>query len=159
MSGTPRLEAGIGVLPAGRTLWYDGRAKVSLKPPPENVQATSAACAALNLALPHLAPRPASGIGVRAWNVVAFGSVHRYVPPTPVTSGSEAGHSTAGCGISAPPCATGCFVKFVEPSSPDEPSTVTPLAAACSYAYRRLSSDALLPNASSLEANDCEMTW
>src|ERR687883_406441 len=137
MSGTPRLEAGIGVLPAGRTLWYDGRAKVSLKPPPENVQATSAACAALNLALPHLAPRPASGIGVRAWNVVAFGSVHRYVPPTPVTSGSEAGHSTVGYGIRVPPVLTGDLRTFAVPPSPDEPSTVTPLAAASAYAYRR----------------------
>jgi hypothetical protein len=60
--------------------------------------------------------------------------VQRYVPPTPVTSGSEAGHSTAGCGIRDPPEATGDFVKFVEPSSPDEPRTVTPFAAASLYA-------------------------
>jgi len=90
---------------------------VSLKPPPEKVQATSSNAAQGPL-LAHFAPMPAAWNGVRGWFADAVGSVHRYVPPTPVTSGSDAGHSTAGCGISLPPAATGDFVKFVEPSSP-----------------------------------------
>ena len=67
---------------------------------------------------------------VRAWLAPAFGSVQRYVPPTPVTSGSEAGHSTVGSGMSFPPFATGDFIALAVPPSPDDPRTVTPFAAA-----------------------------
>src|SRR5438034_177551 len=51
------------------------------------------------------------------------------VPPTPVTSGSLAGHSTVGNGKGVG-FLTGVFLTFALPPSPDEPSTVTPLAAA-----------------------------
>src|SRR5881392_2502984 len=101
---------------------------------------------------------PGSMYVVRAWFVVAAGSVHRYVPPTPVTSGSDAGHSTVGNGNVVPPLPTGVLREFAEPPSPDEPSTVTPFWAADLNAYRRFSSDWALPNASSAEANDCEIT-
>ncbi len=84
----------------------------------------------MNVALPHLAPMPVLMYVVRAWLVDAAGSVHRYVPPTPVTRGSEAGHSTVGNGIRLPPCPTGDFIAFAVPPSPDEPRTVTPFAAA-----------------------------
>ena len=40
-SGTPRM-APIAVLPAGSVSWYAGRLNTWLKPPPENVQPTSA---------------------------------------------------------------------------------------------------------------------
>src|SRR5215467_9441901 len=40
-SGTPRAVP-IGVLPLGRAFWYDGLSKRWLKPPPANVQPTSA---------------------------------------------------------------------------------------------------------------------
>jgi hypothetical protein len=60
--------------------------------------------------------------------------VQTLVPPMPVTSGSEAGHSTVGYGIVEPPWPTGCFTEFVPPPSPDAAATVTPLAAASSNA-------------------------
>ena len=76
----------------------------------------------------------------------------------PVTSGSEAGHSTDGNGISAPPLAVGCFVPFALPPSPEDPSTVTPFAAALMYAKRRFWIDVNVLNASSADAKLCEMT-
>src|SRR5438874_10918377 len=57
-----------------------------------------------------------------------------------------------------PPLPTGVLRALAVPSSPDEPSTVTLFAAADLNAYRRFSSDWALPNASSAEANDWEMT-
>ncbi len=79
------------------------------------------------------------------------------MPPTPVTSGSEAGHSTVGNGIGR-----GCFtgVKYVlaVPPSPEDPSTVTPFCAAETNACRRFSSDCVLPKVSSAAAKLCEMT-
>ena len=42
----------------------------------------------------------------------------------------EAGHSTPGFGFVAPPWPTGCLLAVLEPLSPEEPRTVTPLAAA-----------------------------
>src|SRR3954453_23992848 len=84
--------------------------------------------------------------------VVALGSVHRGAPPTPVTSGSDAGHSTLGYGISVPPFATGVLMMLAVPPSPDEPRTVTPFAAAEMYAWRRFSSERVLANPSSADA-------
>src|SRR4051794_34209000 len=92
MSGTPRCDAGIGVLPVGRTSWKDGRLNTWLNPPPESIQPTSALPA-----LQRVVGGPARY--VRACRSFACGSVHRYVPPTPVTSGSEAGQPTDGNGI------------------------------------------------------------
>src|SRR5215475_8686883 len=77
--------------------------------------------------------------------------------PTPVTSGSEAGHSTVGNG-NVTGFFTGVFLLFAEPPSPELPSTVTPFAAAEVNACRRLSSDFVLANASSAEAKLCEIT-
>src|SRR5712691_553462 len=115
----------------------------------------------LNLALPHFAPMPGTTYFVRGWFVDAVGSVHRYVPPTPVTSGSEAGHSTLGYGINVfgPWPTRACFVAFAVPLSPDDPRTVTPLAAESLYANRMLSSDWEFPHASSAEAKLWEMTF
>jgi hypothetical protein len=53
-----------------------------------------------------------------------FGFVHRYVPPTPVTNGSEAGHQTAGKGNTVG-FLTGSFDNAADPKSPDAASMVT----------------------------------
>src|SRR5258708_22604179 len=58
-------------------------------------------------------------------DVVLFGLVQRYVPPTDVTSGSEGGQITDGYGMTAG-FFTGCFMVLVEPPSPEEASTLTP---------------------------------
>ena len=79
---------------------------------------------------PHFAPTPGFAYFVRGWLVVAFGSVHRYVPPTAVTSGSDAGQPTVGFRMVEPPCPTGVFRMFDVPSSPVDASTVTPFACA-----------------------------
>src|SRR2546421_12091409 len=93
-SGTPRM-APIAVLPAGRLSWYPGRLNTSLNPPPENVQPTSAT--------PGKARHLAGGSVLSTTPLGALlGAVHRYVPPTPVTSGSGAGHSTVGRGMNVP---------------------------------------------------------
>src|SRR3954453_20580149 len=150
MSGTPRCVCGIVVLPAGSESWKAGRAKMWLKPPPESIQPISCCCWCWQLA---------GGETLSSVRVVVFvASVHRYVPPTPVTSGSEAGHPTVGVGIVEPPLPTGAFLSLAEPPSPEEASTVTPFAAAALKASRRFSSDCLEPNASSAEPKLWEMT-
>src|SRR5712692_3167633 len=123
-----------------------------LNPPPLPIQATS-----VWVGCPwHLKTGPA--YKVRGWFVVAMGSVHRFVPPTLVTSGSLAGHQTAGLGRSEPPAATGVLIKPAEPKSPELPRTVTPFSAAEMKACLNCKSDVELPNASSVEAKLCEMT-
>src|SRR5690242_21850140 len=68
-SGTPRMVS-IGVLPLGRTFWYDGLLNRWLKPPPANVQPTSAWVG--------LAMHRAATFGDRIVLVVVLsGSVHR----------------------------------------------------------------------------------
>src|SRR5258708_36671505 len=114
MSGTPRIEP-IAVLPAGNVFWYAGLSNTWLKPPPANVQPTSATP---GFAL-HFAGGPA--VTVRGCAAVAVGSVQRYVPPTPVTSGSDAGHSTVGASMVEPPLPTGWLCELAEPPPPDEP--------------------------------------
>src|SRR5262245_26949658 len=101
-SGTPRMLP-IAVLPPGSASWYDGLPKTWLKPPPENVQPTSA-CVGFAL---H---RGATFGDKIVRDVVLSGSVHRYVPPTPVTNGSDAGHSTVGNENAVPPWPTGDFL-------------------------------------------------
>src|SRR5205823_5414253 len=81
----------------------------------------------------------------------------RYVQPRPVTSGSEAGHSTVGNG-NVPGFLTGVKVVLAVPLSPELPSTVTPFAAAETNAWRRFSSDCVLPKVSSAAAKLCEIT-
>src|SRR5215510_13293550 len=116
MSGTPRWPAGIGVLPAGSTSWKLGRAKSTLNPPPPAIQPISR-CAGVTWQFVG---------GLTLSTVVPVGpSVQRYVPPTPVTNGSEAGHHTAGKGSSVPPLPTGDLMTPVDPSSPEEARTVT----------------------------------
>src|SRR5205807_10170583 len=89
ISGTPRL-APMGVLPAGSTSWNDGLVNTWLNPPPASIQPTSRP--------PGFAWQVAGGEALSTPSpVVAF--AHSYVPPTPVTSGSDAGHSTVGKGI------------------------------------------------------------
>ena len=105
-----------------------------------------------------MAPTPETMQGVLASLVVAVGSVHRQVPPTSVTSGSEAGHSTLGYGSRRPPLATGCFVPLAVPLSPDAARTVTPLCAAEMKACRRVIRDWTLPKDPSAAAKLCEMT-
>src|SRR5215469_8226989 len=87
-----------------------------------------------------------------------LGLVHRYVPPTPVTSGSEAGHSTVRNGNTFG-FLTGWNVELAVPPSPELPSTVTPSAAAEMYACRRFISDWVLAKVSSAAAKLCEMTF
>ncbi|MFJ9840280.1 hypothetical protein ACIRYZ_07400 [Kitasatospora sp. NPDC101155] len=126
--------------------------KTWLNPPPALVQPTSPA--------PGLAWQlPGLPVLSTVRPPVALGSVHRYVPPTPVTSGSDAGHSTDGYGRVVPPDFTGVFSEPAVPLSPEEPITVTPLRAADLKACRRGSIDWGLPNAPSAEAEDCEMTF
>jgi hypothetical protein len=55
--------------------------------------------------------------------------VQRYVPPTAVTSGSEAGQITLWYGITAG-FLTGSLYVFVVPPSPDDANTVTLCACA-----------------------------
>src|SRR6266545_5375534 len=145
MSGTPRVV--IGVEPAGRVSWKPGLPNTWLKPPPDAIQ-------------------PFSRFGwfwqstgglVVSTCVPVRASVHRYVPPTPVTSGSDAGHSTVGNG-NVVGFGTGVNELFADPPSPELPSTVTPFAAAETNAWRRLSSDWVLAKASSAEAKLCEIT-
>src|SRR5207247_800001 len=128
MSGTPRAVAGIVVLPAGRTFWNNGRAKTWLNPPPAAIQPTSRT--------PGLVWHCAGGDPESTASPV-FGSVHRYVPPTPVTSGSDAGHHTAGKGNGVG-FLTGTFGVAADPESPEAASMVTPCARAASNAWRRL---------------------
>src|SRR2546423_9597499 len=99
-SGTPRIVP-LNELPAGSAFWYDGLANTWLKPPPENVQATSAKVppGLKGPLLRHLAPTFGNAKFVRGCEAVANGSVQRYVPPIPVTSGSEAGTPTVGKGV------------------------------------------------------------
>ena len=85
------------------------------------------------------------------------GLVHKYVPPTPVTSGSEAGHPTLGYGIVAG-FLTGSFLMLAVPKSPDDASTVMPAAWAATNASRRFSSDRKLANDSSAAPKLCEIT-
>src|SRR5437879_13252955 len=121
MSGTPRCSAGIGVLPAGSTSWKLGRVKSTLYPPPPAIQPISRWAG--------VTWQFAGGFTLST--VVPVGaSVQRYVPPTPVTSGSEAGHHTAGYGSSVPPLPTGDLRMPSEPKSPEDASTVTPAACA-----------------------------
>src|SRR5690242_364154 len=70
-SGTPRCEP-IDVLPVGSAFWYAGFANTSLKPPPENVQPTSAT--------PGNDWHFVGGSTLSTTRLeVLFGSVHRYV--------------------------------------------------------------------------------
>src|SRR5207245_702651 len=143
--------APMAVLPAGSVFWYAGLLKTWLKPPPANVHPTSV--------WPGNAWQLAGGSALSVVRVVVLvGSVHRYVPPTPVTSGSLAGHSTVGTGMVDPPLPTGVLRAFAEPPSPDDPRTVTPFCAAEMKAWRRFCSDAELPKASTAEAKLCETT-
>src|SRR4051812_29632410 len=158
MSGMRRWSAGIGVLPAGRTLCQLGRANTSLKPPPVPMaramlpQATSSCVVAWHTAggLTWSATRPA----LRSTSAL----VQSDVPPTAVTSGSDAGQPTVAPLSVVPPLPTGVFLSLADPESPVEATIVTPLASASLNASRRFSSDCLLPNAPSAVPKDCEMT-
>src|SRR2546426_5558162 len=124
MSGTPRAVAGIGVLPAGRVSWNDGRAKTWLNPPPAAIQPTSRT--------PGLFWHCTGG-DTESTPSPVVGSVHRYVPPTPVTRGSDAGHHTVGKGNGLG-FLTGSFDIAADPKSPEAASMVTPCALAASNA-------------------------
>src|SRR5947207_12901249 len=73
--------------------------------------------------------------------VVLFGSVHSDVPPTPVTSGSEGGHSTGVVRNGQLPLPPGQLRPFSVPVSPDDPQQDPPVHAAASRARRRSSSE------------------
>src|SRR6516225_9802360 len=119
-----------------------------LKPPPESIQPISLT--------PGLAWQMAGG-SAESTVVPVTGSVHRYVPPTAVTSGSEAGQLTVGKG-KGDGFFTGVFGELAEPPSPELASTVTPLAAAEMNACRRFSSDCVLLKLSSAAPKLCVMT-
>src|SRR6266702_1936334 len=148
MSGTPRWLLGIAVLPAGRTSWKLGREKTWLNPPPPAIHPISRT--------PGFVWHVDGGFTLST-DVPVTASVHRYVPPTPVTSGSDAGQYTPGPG-SRVGLFGGDFRNSAVPSSPEEPSTVTPAACASLNAKRRLSRDCVLPKARSPEAKLCEIT-
>jgi len=80
------------------------------------------------------------------------------VPPTPVTSGSDAGHSTLGNGINLG-FFTGVKYGLAVPPSPELPNTVTPLAAAEMNACRRFIRDCVLEKVSSAAAKLWLMTF
>src|SRR6266700_6853455 len=146
MSGTPRVEP-IAVEPAGTVFWKLGLPNTWLKPPPDAIQPFSRlgwfwhSTGGLVLST----PKP----------VTAF--VHRYVPPTPVTSGSDAGHPTVGNG-NVFGWSTGVLELFADPPSPELASTVTPFVAAETNACRRFCRDWVLANASSADPKLCEIT-
>ena len=73
--------------------------------------------------------------------------MHRFVPPTAVTSGSEAGQPTSGVGRRLPPEETGVFVYPVLPLSPELARNVIPALVPEMKACRRFSRDCV-------EAND-----
>src|ERR1041385_9203000 len=127
MSGMARIPSP-GVLPAGSAAWNEGAGNTLLKPPPESIQPTSR--------WPGNAPQLAGGETLFTVVPVAA-STHSYVPPTAVTSGSEAGHWTAGSGSSVG-FLVGCFLKPALPSSPVDASTATWLAWAARNAPRRV---------------------
>src|SRR2546428_14040942 len=120
ISGTPRCVAGMDVLPAGSASWKAGRANTWLKPPPEPTQPISRT--------PGVTWQFGGGETLSTPTPVgAF--VHSYVPPTAVTRGSDAGHSTGGQGITAG-FFTGVLRMFAVPKSPEEANTVTRVACA-----------------------------
>src|SRR5260370_35694780 len=122
MSARRRTES-MAVLVVGGRFWESGLLKTWLKPPALKVPPTSV-CVGLAL---HLATGPANS--VRGWLALACGAVQRYVPPTPVTSGSLAGHSTVGKGMVGK-ILGGCFCELAVPPSPEEPNPVRPSARA-----------------------------
>src|SRR2546428_6800964 len=124
MPGRRRAFEGICGLPGGGVSGSDGRAKTWLTPPPAAIQPTSRT--------PGLAWHCAGG-DTESTPSPVFGSVHRYVPPTPVTSGSDAGHHTAGKG-NIVGFLIGTFVVAADPKSPEAASMVTPCALAASNA-------------------------
>src|SRR3954454_18652671 len=137
MSGTPREPAGIGVEPAGRVPWYDGRANTLLNPPPAPFHAVSR--------WPALSPWQSAGPCVESTVLPVVTSVHRLVPPTPVTNGSDEGQPTSGVGSSLPPLPTGCLGEPVLPSSPELARKVIPCCVPEMKACRRFWSEALDP--------------
>src|SRR5437899_11624085 len=72
-------------------------------------------------------------------------SMHRRVPPTAVTRGSEAGHSTLGYGISRG-LLVGSLRLLLVPPSPEDASTVMWLACASTSARRRFDNEAVPAN-------------
>src|SRR5579859_2791745 len=119
-----------------------------LKPPPESIQPTSRT--------PGLFWHAAGG-SAESTPLPVTGSVHRYVPPTAVTNGSEAGQITVGNGK-----VTGFLVgdlpTFAVPPSPELANTVTPFAAASTNACLRFRRDCELPNACSVAPKLCVIT-
>ena len=95
----------------------------------------------LNVSLPHLPPTPATKYGVRGSLVWRADWCTGRCRPRPSRAGQRPATQRSGTGSALPPLATGCFVPFAVPLSPDEPNTVTPLAAAALKASRRFSND------------------
>src|SRR5215510_14846879 len=100
-----------------------------LKPPPEPIHPTSRT--------PGLdGGWQFTGGWVVSTPVPVAGSVHRKVPPTAVTYGSEAGQPTVGNGIVLG-FLMGVLYGLAEPPSPELASTVMPLSLAEMNACRR----------------------
>src|SRR5262249_23928075 len=144
MSGIPRMfEFGPGapaddptnVLPGGSVLWYEGLGNRMLYPPPVSIQPISRT--------PGNCPHVGGGEALSTVVPVEV-SVQRYVPPTAVTSGSDAGQPTLGYGI-VPGFFTGSLNGFAVPKSPVEASTVTCFCWASTYTWRSWSSAAVPP--------------
>src|SRR5437763_17097286 len=109
-----------------------------LKPPPAKGQARSRT--------PGLLSHTAGG-EVVSTVVPVVASMHRRVPLTAVTRGSEAGHSTLGYGISRGRLMRSFTLLLVPPCRADA-STVMWLACDSTSARRRLDSDAAPAKAS-----------
>src|ERR1700751_5481513 len=102
-----------------------------LKPPPESIQPISR--------IPGFDWQLTGG-SVESTPIPVTGLVQRYVPPTAVTSGSEAGQLTVGKGNVAG-FLVGVLLAFAVPPAPVLARTVAPLAAAETNACRRFSND------------------
>src|SRR2546426_12717218 len=83
--------------------------------------------------------------------------MHRRVPPTAVTRGSEAGHSTLAYGISRGLLVDSLRLLLVPPS-PEDASTVMWLACASTSARRRVNNEAVPANVPSPAARLMLMT-
>src|SRR5215469_423041 len=116
--------------------------------PPESIQPIS---------LTPGSPWQFAGGSVESILVPVSGFVHRYVPPTAVTSGSDAGQMTVGNGTVVG-FFVGVLIALAVPSSPELARTVTPLAAAETKACRRFKSDCVLLKPSSVAPKLCVMT-
>src|ERR1700689_2169669 len=148
MSGVPRCWP---TTPATES-WYDGRVKTVDTPPPvARALGSGSPEKALFRASLVLSFPPRS-----AWVRWPVDSRDSWVPPTAVTSGSEAGQSTARWVYSSVPAA---LESSVAPASPVAASTVTWFLSALKYALRSARIEAALGKVGSVAPKLWLITW